>query len=146
MRAEPPANPDLRRQLRERLLALSPRAFELFAGDLLSFVGLRRVAVTRYVGDGGIDAHGDLVGGSDLVCVPTGVQVKRQRQNVRRPDIDRFIGALGGQFPHGIFITTASYAAQAREKARSSPLLRVNTIDGDDLAALMGRHRLADSQ
>jgi hypothetical protein len=39
--------PDIRRRIRIRLLALPPRAFELFAGDLLVFVGLRDVAVTR---------------------------------------------------------------------------------------------------
>lgn len=136
-----PTNPDIRRQLRARLYELSPRAFELFAGELLTFVGLSHVQVTRYVGDGGIDAHGELRGDSDLVRVPTGVQVKRHRQNVQRPDIDRLIGALSGQFSHGIFITLAGYAEQALAKARSSPV-RIDTIGGDQVVALMGRHQL----
>ena len=80
MPASPPTNPDIRRQLRTHLYALSPRAFELFAGELLSFIGLRHVEVTRYSGDGGIDAHGDLISASELICVPTGVQVKRHRE------------------------------------------------------------------
>jgi hypothetical protein len=138
----PPLQPDVRRQLKARLLELSPRAFELFAGDLLTYIGLRRVEVTRYSGDGGVDAHGDLTSESGLVCVPTGVQVKRHRSNVQRADIDRFIGALGGQYRHGIFITTAGYAEQARVKARTSPLLRVDTVAGDDVVALMRRHQL----
>lgn len=51
-------------------LALSPpRRFELFAGDLLQYVGLQHVAVTRYIGDGGIDAHGELVAVSNLVRI-----------------------------------------------------------------------------
>lgn len=136
-----PTNPDIRRQLRARLYDLSPRAFELFAGELLTFVGLSHVHVTRYIGDGGIDAYGELRGESDLVRVPTGVQVKRHRQNVQRPDIDRFIGALSGQFSHGIFITMAGYAEQARAKARSAPV-RIDTIGGDQVIALMGRHQL----
>lgn len=136
-----PTNPDIRRQLRARLYELSPRAFELFAGELLTFVGLSHVHVTRYIGDGGIDAYGELRGESDLVRVPTGVQVKRHRQNVQRPDIDRFIGALSGQFSHGIFITMAGYAEQARAKARSAPV-RIDTIGGDQVIALMGRHQL----
>ncbi|NTW04219.1 MAG: restriction endonuclease, partial [Oscillochloris sp.] len=138
----PPLQPDLRRQLRARLMALSPRAFELFAGDLLTYIGLQHVAVTRYRGDGGVDAHGDLLTDSGLVCVPTGVQVKRHRQNVQRPDIDRFIGAIGGQYRHGIFITTAGYAEQARIKARTSSVLRIDTITGDDVVTLMRRHQL----
>lgn len=136
------ASPDIRRRLKERLLALPPRAFELFAGELLTFVGLHDVAVTSYVGDSGIDANGVLVSASGLIRVPTGVQVKRHRQNVQRPDIDRFIGALGGRFHHGIFITTAGYAPQALAKARSSPLVHVETIGGDAVVALMRRHRL----
>jgi len=133
--------PATRRALRERLLALSPRAFELFAGDLLTYIGLQNVAVTRYVGDGGIDAHGDLLADSGLVRVPAGVQVKRHRRNVQRADIDRFIGALSGQYQHGIFITTAGYAAQARLKAAASAP-RVDPIDGDQILTLMGRHQL----
>jgi len=135
-------HPDIRRQLKQRLLALPPRAFELFAGDLLVYIGLQNVAVTRYIGDGGIDAHGDLVAASNLIRVPTGVQVKRHRHNVQRPDIDRFIGALGGNFRHGIFITTAGYAPKAREKAGSSSVVSIDTVDGDQVAGLMVQHSL----
>jgi len=138
----PPLHPDVRRQLKARLLDLSPRAFELFAGDLLVYIGLQNIAVTRYTGDGGIDAHGDLVAVSGLACVPTGVQVKRHRRNIGRPDIDRFIGALAGAYRHGIFITTSQYADQARAKAISSPVIRVDAIDGDQIVALMLRHKL----
>ena len=133
--------PETRHKLRERLLELTPRAFELFAGDLLVYIGLQHVAVTRYVGDGGIDASGEIVGESGLVRVPSGVQVKRHRRNVQRADIDRFIGALSGQYQHGIFITTAGYSAQARAKASASAL-RVDTVDGQQVIGLMGRHRL----
>lgn len=137
-----PSNPDIRRRLKDRLLALPPRAFELFAGELLTFIGLQDIQVTAYVGDSGIDANGMLVSESGLVRVPTGVQVKRHRQNVQRPDVDRFIGALGGRFHHGIFITTAGYALQALEKAHSSPLVRIDTVDGNAVVALMQQHHL----
>src|SRR6478609_1362875 len=129
MPAIPPSHPDVRRHLKARLFDLSPRAFELFAGDLLVYIGLQNIAVTHYSGDGGIDAHGDLIAISGLVSVPTGVQVKRHRQNIGRPDIDRFIGALAGAYHHGIFITTAHYANKARVKALSSPVMRVDAVD-----------------
>lgn len=136
-----PNNPDLRRQLRARLLALPPRAFEFFARDLLEFIGLSDVAVTRYRHDGGLDATGSLQAGDGLISVPAGVQVKRYRANVGRVDIDRFIGALSGQYPQGIFITTSGYAPEARRKAASS-IPRVATLDGGQVAGLMLRHRL----
>lgn len=137
-----PANPTLRQELKARLLALHPRAFELFAGDLLEYVGLRDVAVTRHSGDGGIDAHGSLV--TPLLRIPVGVQVKRHRANVQRPDIDRFIGALVGRYAEGIFITTAGYAQQAMLKAGAT-IPHVSTLDGNQVADLMLRHRLGIS-
>ncbi len=138
----PPTNPDIRYQIKQRLLALRPRAFELFAGDLLVYVGLQNVVITRYVSDGGIDAYGDLISDSGLMRVATGVQVKRQHQNVQRAEIDRFIGALGGQFHYGIFITTSGYAQPAQTKAASSPLIHLDTIDGNQVVDLMLKHRL----
>jgi hypothetical protein len=132
---------EIRRRIRARLLALPPRAFELFAGDLLTFVGLRDVSVTRYSGDGGIDAFGNLELSGAPISIPTGVQVKRHRANVGRADIDRFIGALSGHYPHGIFITTSSYSPQAALKARGA-IPRVAMLDGDQVADLMIQHRL----
>jgi hypothetical protein len=138
-----PASSDLafQRRIRDRLLALPPRAFELFAGDLLVFVGLRNVSVTRYTSDGGIDAEGDLETKHAAISILTGVQVKRYRANVQRTDIDRFIGALSGRYPHGIFITTAGYSKQAAQKAAAS-FPRIATINGDQVIALMLQHRL----
>ena len=68
----PPANPDIKYELKKRLLALPARSFEFFAGDFLVYVGLEAVSVTRYIGDGGIDAQGSLVAG--LFRIPVGVQ------------------------------------------------------------------------
>ena len=137
----PPYNPDVRRQIRAHLFDMTPRAFELFAGELLVYMGLQNVSVTRYVGDGGIDAQGDLVTGAGVIRIPAGIQVKRHKQNVRRPDIDRFIGALSGKFSEGIFITTAAYASQALTKAATS-IPHVSTIDGTQVVALMEKHNL----
>jgi hypothetical protein len=125
------ANPDVQRELHRQLALLSPRAFELFAGDLLVYVGLENVAVTRYIGDAGIDAEGDLIAGA--FRFPVGVQVKRYRKNVQRADIDRFIGALTGRFVQGIFVTTADFSAGALLVL--SALVRALTVtpagDGD---------------
>src|SRR5438128_9941386 len=101
----PPANPDIKRELKNQLLAISARSFEFFAGEFLVYIGLEAVSVTRYIGDGGIDARGSLIAG--LFRIPIGVQVKRHRNNVQRPDIDKFIGALSGRFSQGMFMTTS---------------------------------------
>src|SRR5947207_1066073 len=135
----PPTNPDIRRELKEHLLSLSARSFEFFAGEFLVYVGLEAVSVTRYIGDGGIDAHGKLVAGQ--FRIPIGVQVKRHRNNVQRPDIDRFIGALSGRFSEGMFMTTADYTSGALKKASTS-LPRVLTLNGDQVVSIMVEHRL----
>src|SRR5205085_10398238 len=114
----PPINPDIKRELKKHLLALPARSFEFFAGDFLIYIGLEAVSVTRYIGDGGIDAQGDLIAG--MFRIPTGIQVKRYRNNVQRPDIEKFIGALSGPFSQGMFMTTANYAPSALLKASTS--------------------------
>ncbi|GCE03837.1 restriction endonuclease [Dictyobacter aurantiacus] len=136
---QPPIQPDLRRELRMQLLAMSARSFEFFAGNFLPYAGLEDISVTRYVGDGGIDAEGTLVAGSWKL--PLGIQVKRYRNNVQRPDIDRFVGALSGRFSNGLFVTTADYARQALQKATTS-VPRVLTLNGEQIVSLMIEHRL----
>ena len=131
---DPPANPDIKREIKSQLLTMSPRAFELFAGEFLVYAGLERVSVTRYIGDGGIDAEGDLIAG--LFRLPVGIQVKRYRNNVQRNDIDRFIGALSGHFPQGVFMTTANYGKNALRKASTS-IPRILTLTGDQVISIM---------
>jgi len=135
----PPTNPDIKRELKSQLLTMSARAFELFAGEFLLYVGLEKISVTRYIGDGGIDAEGDLIAG--LFRIPVGVQVKRYRNNIQRADIDKFIGALSGRFPQGVFMTTANYGPNALQKAITS-IPRVMTLNGDQVITIMLKHNL----
>jgi hypothetical protein len=139
MSTTPPVNPDIKRELKDQLLTMSPRAFELFAGEFLVYVGLEKVSVTRYIGDGGIDAQGDLIAGT--FRLPVGVQVKRYRNNVQRTDIDKFIGALSGRFPEGIFVTTSGYGASAQHKASAS-IPRILTLSGSQVISIMLQNSL----
>src|SRR3989449_4065455 len=135
----PPANPDIKRELKKHLLTMHARSFEFFAGEFLVYVGLEGVSVTRFIGDGGIDAQGNLVAG--LFRIPVGVQVKRHRNNVHRSDIDKFIGALSGRFSQGMFMTTANYAPSALQKASTS-IPRILTLNGDQIVSVMIEHHL----
>jgi restriction system protein len=88
-------------------------------------------------GDEGIDGviREDALG-LDLIYV----QAKKWANNVQRPDIQRFYGALHGQrATKGVFITTSDFSSQAREYAEDvSP--RVILVDGQQLAELMIEH------
>ncbi len=135
----PASHPDIRAALHARLLHLSPRAFEYFAGDLLTYLGLSEVQVTRYIGDAGLDATGQLLAGE--FRIPAAVQVKRYRQNVPRPDIDRFVGALLPRYATGIFLTNADFSPGARDKL-NEPVPRILPLNGTAIIALMLQHRL----
>ncbi len=137
--SHPPANPDIKHELKQQLLSMSARSFEFFAGEFLVYVGLEAVSVTRYIGDGGIDALGNLIAGS--FRIPIGIQVKRHRHNVQRPDVDKFVGALSGRFSEGMFMTTANYAPGALQKAATS-IPRVLTLNGDQVISIMMEHGL----
>lgn len=63
-------------------------------------------------------------------------KVKRYRKNVQRNDIDRFIGALSGRFPQGVFMTTADYGKHAQRKASTS-IPRILTLNGDQVISIM---------
>ena len=82
-----------------------------------------------------------LTSGGGLIHLPTGVQVKRKKTNVQRPDIDRFIGALSGQYSYGIFLTNSDYAPSAVEKARKAVPV-ITTINGSQICDLMLAHSL----
>ncbi len=125
----------MKRKIRDRLQELSFRAFEFFAGDLLEYLGLASVAVTRQTGDGGIDAVCEMISGG-LFRVPAGVQVKRQSRPVYRPQIDNFIGALSNRYACGIFITTATFAQTSLQKAAAS-VPHISTVDGDQISGIL---------
>ena len=88
-------------------------------------------------GDEGVDGviREDALG-LDLIYV----QAKKWANNVQRPDIQRFFGALHGQgATKGVFITTSDFSPQAREYA-STVTPRVILVNGQQLAELMIDH------
>ena len=88
-------------------------------------------------GDEGVDGviREDALG-LDLIYV----QAKKWENNIQRPDIQRFYGALHGQrATKGVFITTSDFSPQAREYAEGvTP--RVILVEGQQLAELMIDH------
>jgi restriction system protein len=68
------------------------------------------------------------------------VQAKRWERTVGRPEIQQFAGALQGQRARkGVFITTSSFTAEARQYAARIDS-RIILIDGVELAQLMIAH------
>jgi restriction system protein len=133
--------------IRERLLALSPKRFEVVVVDLLvamGYGGSRRDAaeVTGKSGDEGIDG---LIKEDRLGLDVVYVQAKKWSNSVGRPDVQRFVGALSGQHARkGVFITTSEFTKESREYAAKTEA-KVVLIDGRELAQLMIDHGIGVS-
>lgn len=124
-------------ELIELLGNVSPAYFETIVLDLLHRMGygasradLQRVGGS---GDGGIDG---VISLDRLGLEKVYVQAKRWQNNVGRPELQAFYGALAGQkAKKGVFITTSSFTAQALDFAKS--VEGIVLIDGTHLAGLM---------
>jgi len=125
----------IRAQLHELLMNLHPQQFEAFAGTLLESVGFTNIAVTRYVGDGGIDGQGDLEMG--VIQIKAAFQVKRWRQNVPPAEVNQFRGAISGEFDQGIFITTSDFSDEAKRVSSRRGTVPIVLINGDRIVNIM---------
>ncbi len=120
------------------LMQLSGIEFEVCVTGLLQRIGFR-TELTRVTGDGGIDIMAFLdrpiAGGRYLV------QCKRftDATPVGAPMVREFYGAFVADRSavKGLFITTSSFSARAREFVQNLP---IELVDGVQLKALLAKH------
>ena len=137
---------ELTNELLQQINETLPVFFERLVLDLLVKTGYggsgANAKAVGGTGDAGID--GIIYGGSpwfDTIYV----QVKHWKQNVSRPEIQKFAGALQGQSAQkGIFVTTSNFSKNAREYVEKIDQ-NVILIDGAELAQLMIDHNLGVS-
>jgi restriction system protein len=138
----------LRRQLAvdvlDKVMASPPRFFEQLVVDLLVSMGYggSRADAGKAVEpgkDGGIDG---IIKEDRLGLDTIYIQAKRWEGSVGRPEIQKFAGALQGvRARKGIFITTSSYTADAKEYVKNIDS-KIVLIDGKQLAGLMIDHNI----
>lgn len=124
-------------ELLELLAAVSPSFFERVVLDLLHEMGYgaNRTDLQQVggPGDAGIDG---VISLDRLGLEKVYVQAKRWQENISRPHLQAFYGALAGQkAKKGVFITTSLFSAQARDYAKSVD--GIVLMDGPRLAGLM---------
>jgi restriction system protein len=133
---------DLETDLLDQVKAASPAFFERIVVELLVKMGYGgnlhdAGQAVGQVGDGGIDGiiKEDRLG-LDVIYI----QAKRWDATVGRPEIQKFVGALGGNRARkGVFITSSGFSKDAVEfvdRIESKIVL----IDGRELARLMADH------
>lgn len=131
---------DLGQQLLIQVKAVSSSFFEKLVVELIvkmGYGGSKKDAgeVIGRTGDGGIDG---VIKQDQLGLDNVYIQAKRwENASIGRPELQKFVGALEGKKANkGIFITTSSFAKQARDYA-STVGRNIVLIDGERLAQLM---------
>lgn len=130
---------DLAAELLNKVLEQSPSFFEHLVVDLLVKMGYggsfeNSAKVTRMSNDEGIDGiiYEDKLGLDKIY-----IQAKRWANQVGRPTIQQFSGALNGKYAtKGVFITTSTFSKEARQFVETLNQKLV-LIDGQELAKYM---------
>jgi restriction endonuclease Mrr len=125
------------RKVIQALLDLSAEQFELFAKELLAAYGFLKMRVTNRstAPDGGIDGSGELRVG--LAILRAAFQCKRWKGQVGRPEIDKFRGAIQGQYEHGYFFTTSTFSDEARQASVRPGTVPIFLFDGREIVKIM---------
>ncbi len=130
-------NHQVRKALRERLIAMKPGEFEELISQLLAEMGFEMVEVTKLSGDGGIDVRGTLVIG-DVVRIKMAVQVKKWKlkNNIQAPVVQQVRGSLGVH-EQGLIITTSDFSSGAVKEASQTNKTPIALMNGDQLVVLL---------
>jgi restriction system protein len=127
---------DLKQRILREVRGIEPENFEHFSRKLLQVYGFTDMTVTPFSKDGGIDGHGKLKVG--LASMSVAFQCKRWNKNsVGRPEIDKFRGAIQGQYEQGLLFTTGSFAAGAELASFRPGAVPIVLIDGAAIVDLM---------
>ena len=123
-----------------RILELDDKEFEILITYLLSALGFEGSEHRGKVGDGGVDATGEL-NVSNLAKVKVFVQAKRYKLGTKISA--NVVKALRQSIPfggQGAFITTCDYQAAAKEIAVEAGFSRIGLINGKQLVDLLVEH------
>ena len=130
-----------RKELLEKLLNLSPAAFERLSQRMLRESGFIEVKVTGRSGDGGIDGVGIIrLGG--LLGFPVLFQCKRYQGSVSSGVVRDFRGAMIGRSDRGLIITTGTFTREAKFEATRDGAPPIDLIDGEQLLDKLKELRL----
>lgn len=124
---------EIKARLLEELKHLTPLAFEHFCRAFLGQLGYTSVEVTRQGQDGGIDGYGDFRQGA--ISIKSAFQAKRWTDTpIGRPEIDKFRGAIQGDFDHGVYLTTSRFTKAAEGASYKKGAISILLLDGEAIA------------
>lgn len=119
-----------------QLKEIDPTTFEFFCKKLLKVYGFKDLKVTRAKRDGGIDGYGKLKVG--ITYLNVAVQCKRwNNTSVGRTEIDKFRGAIQGDYEQGILLTTSKFSKEALGATTKKGAVPIILIDGSMIVDIM---------
>lgn len=125
----------IKSRLLDNLNNLSPRQFEAFSKKLMEAYGFVDVEITDVGPDGGIDGYGKLRLG--LATINAAFQCKRWKGSVGRTEVDKFRGAIQGEYEQGVFFTTSEFTGQAKEASIRKGAVPVILLNGSSIVDIM---------
>ena len=130
-------NKEVRKRLREKLIAITAEEFEELVSILLAEMGFENVEVTKRSGDGGIDVRGTLMI-ADSIRIKMAVQAKKWKlkNNVHSPVVQQVRGSLRAP-EQGLIITTSDFSAGAAKEAAQSDKTPIALMNGEQLVTLL---------
>jgi len=140
-------NQNLAEELLTKISDSSPTFFEILVIDLLVKMGYggSRKDAGEAVGRSGDEGIDGIIKEDKLGLDAIYIQAKRWENNVSRPEVQKFAGALQGKrAKKGIFITTSAFTKEAEQYA-SNIDNKIILIDGERLAQLMTEYNVGVS-
>ena len=129
---------EVKRRIISELRNLGATEFEQFCISFLGPLGYEQLQVTKRGPDRGIDGHGLFRQG--VVSIRSAFQAKRWTRNpVTRPEIDKFRGAIQGDYDHGVFLTTGRFTTDAEAASIKKGAISLLLLDGEAIAESMIR-------
>lgn len=131
---------DPHRAVLEQVLELDDKEFEILITHLLTALGFEGSEHTGKVGDGGVDATGEL-NVANLAKVKVFVQAKRYKLGTKISA--NVVKSLRQSIPRngqGAFITTADFQSAASDIASDPDFPRIGLINGNQLVDLLVEH------
>lgn len=127
---------DFKEKVLSQLKDIDPTTFEYFCKKLLKVYGFKDLVVTRAKRDGGIDGFGKLKVGVTFLNVA--VQCKRWKNtSVGRTEIDKFRGAIQGDYEQGILLTTSKFSLEALAASTKKGAVPIIPIEGSMIVDIM---------
>jgi len=138
---------NLSQELLEKIKSCSPRFFENLVVELLVKMGYggKIKDAGQPIGQKGDEGIDGIIKEDRLGLDVIYIQAKRWENDVGRPEIQKFVGALAGKgAKKGVFITTSKFTSEAKSYQPRNET-KIVLIDGEKLADLMIDYNLAVS-